>query len=306
MGRMLKIRNLAPLFALGVCGCAGSRVVVREYEHPQWGNVIHLANKEIEVILAPGRGGRLMHYSRLGESNLLWTARDTNAWRDDATDWTNWGGEKTWPWPHENWPVRMWPPPPEVEPPVFAVSEIRDLVIVYSFIPTRHPFGKDVALSTPKIERRFLFPENGTRLQIHARFLSEDEPFSVWSVAQIPMTGKITLERAEPRRLLLQLPGSDKALAMADDNTVDLANTPGGTKGMMDADGFRVLTTQGTLVLRHDDGYGCHTTSDYDDVYHAQIYKGDDNNGDAYVELEFAAPLSKLFSNTLGVSLSLE
>jgi hypothetical protein len=59
---------------------------------------------------------------------------------------------------------------------------------------------------------------------------------------------------------------------------------------MMDANGFRVPTAQGVLVVRQ---YGIPDLP-YDDNYRAQVYKSVHRRGDAYVELDFAAPLRPL------------
>ena len=304
LGRNTKKETAAALLALTLCGCASkSSVTLREYAHPQWGDVIRLANGGVEAILAPGRGGRLMHYARIGESNLLWTAADIDTGFGDVWGWRNWGGEKTWPWPQSGWPDGEWPPPREWEQEAFEVGQIQDRFPAAPFIPARLPLGKEVILRGPKTERRFLLSEHGTRLEITASTTGA-EPFGVWSVTQIPMVEKIEVRRTAPRRILLRLPDSDNALAMSGDNTLDLAATPGGTKGMMDADAFRVPTTQGVLVVRQ---LGHYAGDAYDDVCRAQVYKSDTRDGDAYVELEFAAPPpAEPAAGSLSVVLSLE
>ena len=88
---------------------------------------------------------------------------------------------------------------------------------------------------------------------------------------------------------------------MLDENTVDIANSPA-TKGMMDANGFRVPTAQGTLVVRQS-GIA---EIPYNEIYRAQIYKSKTLDNDAYVELEFAAPLGGEKHSEQTVTLSLE
>ena len=278
LGRKTKIKTLAPLLALTLCGCEyfekTARFKIREYAHPQWGNVIHVANTRIEFIVAPERGGRLMHFSRLGESNLLWTAADINGGFGDVYGWRNWGGEKTWLWPQEKWPGGNWPPPHDVEQAPWRVDKIETS-------KWEGNYWVEINLSAQttegKIERLFNTSIIGTHLSMCSALDTTNSAFSVWSITQIPAPETIGVERVEPRRLLLQMPGAENALALRGDGTVDVAATPGGTKGMMDATAFRVPTAQGTLVVRQEEDPGL----PYDDTYRAQVYISTVRDGDA-------------------------
>jgi hypothetical protein len=292
---------LIALLALALCGCASPsrapRASARAFEHPQWGASIHLANNEVEAIIAPERGGRLMHYSRLGAPNLLWTAPDIDSGHGDQWGWRNWGGEKTWLWPQDDWP-NVWPPALDVEQAPWHLDGIRET-------KREKIHWLEIALSAEtfagKMTRTISMPSAGTQLEISATLennaattavstaTNAAAAYSVWSVLQIPVPEIVGANRTEPRRLLLRLPGSDNAIAMRDSGTLDLASTPGGVKGMLDADAFRVPTAQGVLVARQriDES----AESEYKEIYRAQICKSIERDGDAYVELEFAAPL---------------
>ncbi len=247
--------------------------------------MIHFANDDIEAILAPERGGRLMHYSRVGESNLLWTVRDINKGQGDVYGWRNWGGEKTWIWPQTDWPVHpngeTWPPPHDMEQAPFTIIMQGDAT------KHGHEPGHIIIMGQRSIMRVLRFPAKGTQVDIHASLDQHPQACGIWSVTQIPVPKKIEIERVEPNRFLAQAPDSKTPLAMLDANTVDLANTSGGSKGMMDANAFRVPTAQGTLVVRQDEV----PNQPYGDIHRAIIYKSIDRDGDAYVELEFVAPL---------------
>jgi len=253
---------------------------LREYAHPQWGNVIHFANGEIEAILAPERGCRLMHYSRVGESNLLWTARDIQSGQGNLNGWRNWGGEKTWLWPEAHWPElsngQAWPPPFGFDQEAFERDPITQNIVVF-----HSPLG---------VTRAFLFPNTGTEIKIAMILNGEatNVPRSVWSVIQIPTPDFVGLERVAPFRFLPKIPVVQNPLVLRDENTIDLTATRN-AKGMIDATGFRVATPQGTLVARQSGIDETHLP--YDDIYQAQLYVSPVVNGDAYIELEFAAPL---------------
>lgn len=252
--------------------------------HARWGWVVRLANNEVEAVIAPERGGRLMHYSRLGEPNLLWTARNIKKGLGNIWGWKNWGGEKNWLWPQDNWPGGDWPPPPDMEQAPWRVTGIgetlRDEIPVVEVLLTAET-------TAGKMERRFHMPAAGTRLDVSASLEGRDIAFGVWSVIQIPVPETVGVERVEPRRLLLQMPGADSALVMRGEDTLDLAATPSSVKGKLDADAFRVPTAQGVFVVRqHLDG-----AAEYEGIYRAHVQKSHTLGGDAFLELEFAAPI---------------
>ncbi|MCL1909818.1 MAG: DUF4380 domain-containing protein, partial [Kiritimatiellaeota bacterium] len=239
------------LLSLTLTGCVSHRT----HTPPQWGALIRLANDEIEVVIAPERGGRIMHYSRLGEPNLLWTVADINSGFGDVWGWRNWGGEKTWLWPQENWPNGDWPPPLDVEQHPWQVDFINETTVTMSAETQFGKMMKFISIAT-----------GGTELDIYESIENREDtpvPFSVWTVVQIPVPETVEINRTEPRRLLLQMPDADTALVLRDENTIDISATPDGTKGMLDADTFRVPTAQGVLVVQQH----CDDTSGYETVY---------------------------------------
>ena len=277
---------------------------LREYAHPQWGNVLHLANNEIEAVLAPERGCRLMHYSRVGQPNLLWTACDIHSGQGALNGWQNWGGEKTWLWPEAHWPElangKSWPPPFVFDQNVF----VRDPTQERGFSNPRS--GAILVFHLRNVTRAFFFPNQGTEIKI-AMVLNAEQmnvPRSVWSVIQIPTPDFIGLERVAPFRFLPKIAVVENPLVLRDENTIDLTATRC-AKGMIDATGFRVTTKQGVLVARQSGIDETHLP--YDDIYQAQVYVSPEKNGDAYIELEFAAPLPRVPADSRQcVALSLE
>ena len=299
---------------------APTTFALREYAHPQWGNVLHFQNNEIEAVLAPERGCRLTHYSRVGQPNLLWIARDIQSGQGNLNGWRNWGGEKTWLWPEAHWPElangKSWPPPLDFDQNRFE----RDLVTERRFSNLRRGATTEHASQVGKptlryllvfhsplgLTRAFLFPNTGTEIKI-AMVLDTGRmnvPRSVWSVIQIPTPDFIGLERVAPFRFLPSIPELKNPLVLRDEKTLDLTATRD-AKGMVDATGFRVATKQGTLVARQSGIDESHLP--YEDIYQAQVYVSPVVDGDAYVELEFAAPLpSKPAVSRQCVAISLE
>ncbi|HEX8237629.1 MAG TPA: hypothetical protein VF600_16850 [Abditibacteriaceae bacterium] len=68
-----------------------------------------LSDGRSEAIIVP-EIGRVMSYGFVGGPNLLWNAAPQSL---DYGGWKNYGGDKTWPAPQSDWPVkvgRAWPP----------------------------------------------------------------------------------------------------------------------------------------------------------------------------------------------------
>jgi hypothetical protein len=88
---------------------------IRVSEYHGWKDAITLSNGTAEVVVVPAIG-RAMQFHFAGEDPVLWENRALEATpvRKDEKNWTNFGGDKSWPSPQANWPKmigRGWPPP---------------------------------------------------------------------------------------------------------------------------------------------------------------------------------------------------
>src|SRR5205085_7228295 len=81
-----------------------------------WPNSYLIANEAAEVIVVP-LIGRVMQFRLAGETEgPFWENRamDGKSPIPQSKEWGNFGGDKTWPAPQEDWPKvtpRAWPPP---------------------------------------------------------------------------------------------------------------------------------------------------------------------------------------------------
>ncbi len=81
-----------------------------------WTNSILLSNGRVEAVIVPAIG-RVMQFRLAGEADgPFWenAAMAGKAPDPAATEWGNFGGDKTWPAPQSDWPKltpRAWPPP---------------------------------------------------------------------------------------------------------------------------------------------------------------------------------------------------
>lgn len=89
---------------------------------------ISLQNSRVRVVVCP-KHARIVAFNLVGapESNLLWS----NPVAGDPEDkkhwgmWENWGGDKIWPWPQDDWKSiqgEKWPPPAEADIGPFDVD----------------------------------------------------------------------------------------------------------------------------------------------------------------------------------------
>jgi len=80
-----------------------------------WPGSFMLNNGKVEVVVVPAID-RVMQFHFVGEDAMLWENPATQGKAADATakDWQNFGGDKSWPAPQDDWPKQIgrgWPPP---------------------------------------------------------------------------------------------------------------------------------------------------------------------------------------------------
>jgi hypothetical protein len=91
------------------------KVNVKIVNYNGWRNSFILNNGVAEVIVVPSIG-RIMQFRLVGEEGVIWEnqamiGRKVNP---KLQDWSNFGGDKSWPAPQSDWPKitpRAWPPP---------------------------------------------------------------------------------------------------------------------------------------------------------------------------------------------------
>lgn len=112
------VRGAALLCVLASAGCSTPEPPPAAPPAERWEGfpARRLSNARLEALVVPALG-RLVHFSRPGEANLLWT--DPAALAPDRhvihTRYAHWGGDKTWLAPQDEWPGLLggaWPPDP--------------------------------------------------------------------------------------------------------------------------------------------------------------------------------------------------
>jgi hypothetical protein len=176
-------------------GCATPRGTIERTAWLHWEDCYRLSNGTVELVVAPAVG-RIMRYGFVGGDNQLWTnpRPPVAATKTAATEWSNHGGDKVWPWPQE-WKQELgrdWPPPPALEsmPHDVQVIDRRTLQL------TSPPFGAHGM----RVTRRIHLAPTGSRVTIESS-LTADRPttseWAVWTVTAIAPSDAV-LARLRP------------------------------------------------------------------------------------------------------------
>lgn len=141
--------------------------------HAAW----RLSDGQSEAIVVPDYG-RVMRFGRVGGQNWLWNAP---ADKIAMNNWMNYGGDKTWPAPQNQWPGmsgKGWPPPPMWDGAKHKAGIKNGKLWMVS--PVQNPLGA-------RVVREFWFDKNGDFIVSQAADKVQGDPvyFSLWSVIQV-------------------------------------------------------------------------------------------------------------------------
>jgi hypothetical protein len=113
-----------------------SAVTVSEIDYRDWKDSLAIHNASAEVIVVPATG-RVMQFHFAGEEPIIWENQSLagNLPVEDPKHWTNFGGDKSWPSPQDDWQKmigRGWPPPFSFDQ-VAANASVRGNVVELEF-----------------------------------------------------------------------------------------------------------------------------------------------------------------------------
>jgi hypothetical protein len=246
--------------------------------------------------------GRVVHFGFAGGPNLLWESPQAPQVAGGLRGWVNWGGDKLWLWPQEDWDtwtggtVRV-PGDPASQPHQVEVA------------------GRRLRMTSP------LVPGYGVRMvrEIEldaagcgATFINRVEQvsapslplaYSPWVVTQVPASGQM-LARLLPDATP---PGHGPFPGRGwEPQNIQIAGrivtltwvaTPGAKQGL-DADALGVVVGDALFIVRtpaaSNDG------GPFEPFRRAQMFRDADQSAfrpagtPAYVEMEFTGPLKKL------------
>ena len=170
-----------------------------QFVDPEFPDPIRLTNGNVNLIVVPSFGGRIMRYGFVGGPNLLWNNPDARPPDPhvvaDATTQPknmNYGGDKAWPWPQDQWPLligRTYPPPEEADQQPYKSRRIGSHTVRLESPP--------IPSHRARIVREITLAPVGTRVKIVTRLepvAGSDRPppeLAAWSVTQIPGNAKL-------------------------------------------------------------------------------------------------------------------
>lgn len=232
--------------------------------------------------------GRIMHYGFIGGRNLFWVNNDPTNPKYDLGGFTNYGGDKIWPWPQD---LFGWPPPEPKEG--YSVSAGKDgkTLVMTAEMPK---FGV-------KVTRVIDLADDSSTMSVSSTFeptsTSFGKPLGVWSITQVPTPPMLFVRiplLADRQRYLENL-NREKYQASATGNVVQLIanNSKDGVKTFMDADVIAAAYEDVVLLQRQ---LPVQKEGIWNADERAQIYTHLRNAsnipaGPGYTELEWTAPV---------------
>jgi len=215
---MNKITAITLLLGIAMGGCKSSSSSSpttrkaagddRDFEVPavemsEWPDAIRLSNGQVNLFVVPSIG-RVMRFGYSDAPNVIWTnsklrprrigetIEETQAATTKPT-WKNWGGDKAWPWPEDQWPLhicRTWPPPVEVDQMPMSNRLIGGLGVRMESKPV-HGYGvklvREIALDPADPAATIV-----TRWETASADLPPSE-LAAWQITQVPVAAGVTI-----------------------------------------------------------------------------------------------------------------
>jgi hypothetical protein len=181
-------------------------VAIEQVAYEGWPDAYRLTNGTAEAIIVP-QIARIMRYGFVNGENLLWNNPSELGKAGDPEGWRNFGGDKAWPWPQDDWPQWLqreanWPPPPEADQ-----SPQSARIISPNTVRLTSPILAKTGL---RIVRDITLAETGTRLYVVTKLERVEEgydfPVGAWAITQTPFVRG---------PLLVHLPPGESTLAEA-------------------------------------------------------------------------------------------
>ena len=278
---------------------AGS-VTVQKTPYPGWQDSYVLNNGIVEVVIIPAIG-RIMDFHFIGHAGPFWANSAMSGKNPDpkASEWGNFGGDKTWPAPQAEWGKitgRQWPPPP-----AFDSMPVKTSII-----------GHTVELVTPvdpaygiRARRRISLDPRAAVMRVTTRYekvQGEPRKVGVWTITQtrepvdvyirLPQNsmnkdGYVRMEKGDlPANLKVEdsQNGAGRVISLTRD---------AGKASKIGTDGGTLLWVGEDDILRMDSPRLNNPAAEYPDQgSSAEVYTSP--NPLQYVELEMLGPLVEM------------
>ena len=275
------------LCALWTCVDSFGATTITKTNYHGWPNSYVMSNGAVEAIVVPAIG-RVMQFRFVGEATgPFWENRAMDGKHPipASKEWGNFGGDKTWPAPQEDWPKvtpRAWPPPVAFDSmPVDAVVEGETLRLTSAVDPN---FGI-------RTERVITLRDDDPVMEIKTTYhkvKGEPRKVGVWIITQL----------AEPDFVFIPTRMGDKFIRQSDELPYALnvgksaitlkRNAAKSAKIGTDADSLWWVGPKTAVQIESPRGEG-----EYPDKgSSAEVYTNP--NPLTYVELEMLGPLQTM------------
>lgn len=250
-----------------------------------------LANGKVDVVVDAERG-RIVRYAFHDDKGpgVIWNNYDAKDAKYDVGGWTNWGGDKLWPWPQSTW---GWPPP---EPKAAYSVEPADggkALLMKSTV-----FGAMGLKAARKLE----LADDSSTLVVTSWFESTPslpgKHFGAWSITQVP-TPKSVFVRIPlegDRKRLLDKVETEHSFSVkgTGGNVIELAGNPEkGGKILFDGDVIAAVFDKVVLVQRQIPAHaeGAWAADEKAQIYAHPLNAANVPEKHSYYELEWSAPV---------------
>ena len=261
-------------------------------------DAVALDNGEVRLEVSPA-AGRVVHFGRTGERNLLWIASPEAALLTaaDGQVYDNVGGDKLWPTSQLLWGAATgnehWPPDGVIDgsPWELVVADDERIVI-------RSPESDDYGLV---VTREFSLAPGAPKVRISNTLLrtaTNPFPVSAWTVTQVetPETAVLDAAGDRPAGTPATAPLTDDTAEKVDGRTVAIGPPASGATAWeqegpqhakLGSYGRWVAAVYPNLTFLQRTAYD--PAGGYLDASSVQVYRGD-----PYLELELWSPLAQL------------
>jgi hypothetical protein len=266
-----------------------------------WPEALRLSNDAVTVVVVPA-AARVMHYGFLGEPNVLWDNARVAGRAPRPGEWANYGGNKVWIWPQEDWPVRTgsaWPPPTDL--PDAIANEVQVLGDRELRLTSAPILGYGL-----RTVREISLAPAGSGVTLVSRLeKTEDGPdfaVSAWTVTQVPADGALfarLMPGSRPEGGYRHHMPDAWPPVRREGADILCVERPTGHAGKLGMDADLLAWQRGGTLFVEKSVDAAAQLSDFQLGDRAQIYSHLDNDpglpaGVSYVELEFTSPLRRL------------
>jgi hypothetical protein len=281
---------------LAVAGCASRSVTVKPATVLGDTSAYVISDGQLQATIAPDLSGRIVAFGKVGGENILWlNPKLPRRLPHDPKQWHNYGGDKSWIWPQDQWATLFghgnWPPEPAFDGLPFTSEPIRNGLRLTGPVEPKQSIRlvREITLVAHK---------DGSRLRVLTRIESTgptpSTELAAWTVTQLPFPESIEIPDLTAWKYMGGKPWPELEVR---GGTLRLPpSKTGATK--VGADGSELVFYGGDFTFRQRIVSATRSNvSTRRPAESLQVYRSENtspDSGDHYIELELTSPLSSV------------